>query len=185
LRHLSGPGEPVRLLAVDEYERRRRMTESISVVPFQPDLAPVFARLHKDWIERLFAMEESVWKVLRNPDREVIRPGGQVFVALQGSKPAGTAAATLVSPGRFELAKMAVDPVFQGRGIGRLLGEAVVDFVRSRHADTLPLVTNSRLDGAIRLYERLGFEACPMPFQSEYGRVDAYMALVLAPRVQR
>jgi ribosomal protein S18 acetylase RimI-like enzyme len=48
------------------------------------------------------------------------------------------------------------------------------------HADLLFLVTNSRLDGAIRLYERLGFETRPMPFASEYSRVDVYMELVLA-----
>jgi len=97
----------------------------------------------------------------------------------------GTAAALPVSPGRFELAKMAVEPAFQGSGIGRLLGEAVIEFARSTNADTIFLVTNSRLDGAIRLYERLGFEHRPMPFTSAYSRADVYMELVLTSRQQR
>jgi hypothetical protein len=41
------------------------------------------------------------------------------------------------------------------------------------------LETNSRLVGAIRLYERLGFVHRPLPPHSEYARADVYMELAL------
>lgn len=150
----------------------------ISIVPYRPELAPAFAHLNLAWIERLFVVEAADRKVLDNPEAAIIRPGGQIFFALDGAIPIGTAAAMPVAPGRYELAKMAVDPAYQGRGLGRLLGEAVIDFARSVHAESLFLVTNSSLTGAIRLYERLGFRHAPLPPHNEYARADVYMEFV-------
>ncbi|HEY0931064.1 MAG TPA: GNAT family N-acetyltransferase [Gemmatimonas sp.] len=99
------------------------------------------------------------------------------FFAVENGIAAGPAAAIHVGGGRYELAKMAVDPAHQGAGLGFLLGEAVVDWVRAQHAQSLFLVTNSSLQGAIRLYERLGFQHAPLPPGSEYARADVYMEL--------
>ena len=45
------------------------------IVPFRPDLAPAFTRLNRAWIERLFALEDADWKVLRDPAAAIIDPG--------------------------------------------------------------------------------------------------------------
>ena len=152
------------------------------IVPFRPDLAPAFTRLNRAWIEDLFALEEADWKVLRDPAAAIVVPGGQIFFALDEQTPIGTAAALRVSSHRYELAKMAVDPHYQGRGIGQRLGEAAIQFARDRGANTVFLLTNSRLGGAIRLYERLGFTHQPLPPNTEYSRADVYMELGLDAR---
>jgi putative acetyltransferase len=149
------------------------------IVPFRPDLAPAFTRLNRAWIERLFALEDADRKVLHDPATAIILPGGQIFFALDGEMPVGTAAAVRISRHRYELAKMAVEPSHQGHGIGRLLGEAVIRFARTAGAHYIFLLTNSRLSGAIRLYERLGFVHYPMPPSTEYSRADVYMELDL------
>ncbi len=151
------------------------------IVPFRPDLAPAFTRLNRAWIERLFALEDADWKVLRDPAAAIIDPGGQIFFALDGDTPIGTAAAVRVSAERYELAKMAVEPAYQGRGIGQRLGEAVIQWTAVSGAQTLFLLTNSSLAGAIRLYERLGFTHQPLPPGTEYSRADVYMELGLRP----
>jgi ribosomal protein S18 acetylase RimI-like enzyme len=74
---------------------------------------------------------------------------------------------------------MAVEPAHQGRGIGQLLGEAIIRFARSAGAHSIFLLTNSSLAGAIRLYERLGFTRRPLPAGTGYRRADVYMELVL------
>lgn len=150
------------------------------IVPFRPDLAPAFTQLNRAWIERFFALEEADWKVLVDPAAAIIAAGGQIFFALDGEMPIGTAAALRVSSDRYELAKMAVEPTHQGRGIGQLLGEAVIQFARDAGARTVFLLTNSSLAGAIRLYERLGFtHHQPLPSNTEYSRADVYMELDL------
>lgn len=153
--------------------------DSITIVPFRPELAPAFTALNRAWIERLFALEPADWKVLQDPRAAILDPGGQIFFAVDGAEVVGTVAAVRESPTSFELAKMAVAPTHQGRGLGLRLGQAVVDFARHSGADLLFLLTNSSLGNAIRLYERLGFRHAPLPSHSEYTRADVYMELRL------
>lgn len=152
------------------------MTE-IRVVPFRRELAPAFRQLNLDWIERLFAVEEADRKVLDDPEHAIIAPGGQIFFALEAGVPIGTVAMLRVSEKRYELAKMAVALSHQRRGIGEQLGAGAIAFARAAGADTVFLLTNSRLAGAIRLYERLGFCHRPDPDPPEYARADVYMEL--------
>jgi GNAT superfamily N-acetyltransferase len=155
------------------------MTARLTIEPFQPALAPEFARLNRQWIERLFTIEPGDEMVLSDPEREVITPGGQIFFARVRGEIVGTAAAMVHSPEVFELAKMAVTPDSQGRGVGQRLGQAVIGFARSAGAERLFLLTNSRLTPAIRLYQRLGFEHHPLPPHTGYSRADVYMELDL------
>ena len=148
-------------------------------VPFTPELASAFAALNREWIERFFTIEAADLKVLNDP-AAIISGGGQIFFALDAGAPVGTAAVIAVSPSRVELAKMAVTPRSQGRGVGQALGERAIAWARDVYlAETMFLETNSRLQGAIRLYERLGFVRRPLPAHSEYVRADVYMELIL------
>ena len=149
------------------------------IVPFSPELAPAFAELNRDWIERLFAIEAADLKVLNDP-AAIVKAGGQIYFALDGQVAIGTVAAIATSSNRVELAKMAVAPRYQGHGVGQALGQRAIDWARDVYrADMMFLETNSRLLGAIRLYERLGFVHRPMPAHSDYARADVYMELAL------
>jgi GNAT superfamily N-acetyltransferase len=151
----------------------------MQVVPFNTRLAPAFAALNREWIERLFTMEAADVKLLDDPEA-IIRACGQIYFAVVDAAAIGTAAAIVTSPTRVELAKMAVAPRYQGRGIGQALGERAIAWARDEYrADTMFLETNSSLEGAIRLYERLGFVRRSMPPDSEYARADVYMELAL------
>jgi GNAT superfamily N-acetyltransferase len=149
----------------------------ILIVPFARELAPAFQQLNLDWIERLFTVEEADRKVLGDPERAIITPGGQIFFALQDEIPVGTVAMIRYSPMRYELAKMAVASSHQRCGIGAMLGTAAISFARDAGAETVFLLTNSSLAGAIRLYERLGFRLGVDPDPPEYARADVYMEL--------
>ena len=149
----------------------------IAIMSFRAELAGEFRRLNLDWIERLFAVEPADRKVLDDPERAIVARGGQIFFALDGTVAIGTVAMVRAGPARYELAKMAVADSHQRRGIGELLGAAGIEWARSVGADTVFLQTNSRLAGAIRLYERLGFRHAVDPDPTEYARADVYMEL--------
>ena len=153
----------------------------IAVTPMQARHAADFRRLNLEWIERLFKVEAPDLKVLDDPEGSIIRRGGMVFVALDGDAVVGTAAMIRVTPERYELAKMAVAATHQRRGIGELLGVACTAYAAENGIRTVFLETNSSLDGAIRLYERLGFRHAPFPHASDYARGDVYMELELDP----
>jgi GNAT superfamily N-acetyltransferase/predicted enzyme related to lactoylglutathione lyase len=152
---------------------------AIRVVPFKVDYAGDFRRLNLEWIERLFKLEAPDRKVLDDPERAIIAKGGMIFFALDGAAVVGTVAMIRVGDGRCELAKMAVSASHQRRGIGELLGGACKAWATEQGFRTVFLETNSRLDNAIRLYERLGFRHATDPHRSDYARADVYMELSL------
>jgi putative acetyltransferase len=150
---------------------------SASIVAYRPELAQAFAQLNQEWIERFFAMEASDVRMLHDPEGSILSAGGQIFFALDGDTAVGTVAAVRTSASRFELAKMAVRPSHQGRGIGEMLGRAAIAHAREAGASMIALETNRVLHSAIRLYERLGFAHATPPHPSPYARSDVYMEL--------
>jgi GNAT superfamily N-acetyltransferase len=151
----------------------------IAVIPFRPGLAGEFRRLNLEWIERLFKVEAADLKVLDDPEKAIIEPGGMIFFALDGDAVVGTAAMIPAGRERCELAKMAVATSHQRRGIGELLGRACVGWAATAGVRSVFLRSNSRLHDAIRLYERLGFRHAPWLQDSDYARCDVYMELAI------
>lgn len=145
------------------------------IVPFSDEYAEAFTRLNREWIERLFRLEAADLKVLEHPKDAIVDKGGDILFALENDEVIGTVALVPTEPGEFELAKMVVAQGHQGKGVGELLGKAAIAWTVARQPKRLFLVTNSSLSGAIRLYERIGFQHLPMPHQSEYARADVYM----------
>lgn len=141
-----------------------------------------FSALNRAWIERYFKLEEGDLKRLADPQRYVIDAGGTIFIALLDGRPAGCCA-LLPSPDdptKYELAKMAVDPEAQGRGIGWRLGSALITEARRRGIKRLYLEGNTRLEASIALYRRLGFSEAPCP-HPEFDRCNIFMELELQP----
>lgn len=155
------------------------MHRPITIVRFRTELASAFSELNRAWIERFFKLEDADRKMLDDPQRTIIEPGGEILFAMDGTVAVGTVAAIPTGNGTYELAKMAVADSHQGRGIGEQLGRALIDWATTSGATILHLETNRRLDNAIRLYERLGFVHAVSPTPSEYARADVYMELVL------
>jgi GNAT superfamily N-acetyltransferase len=60
-----------------------------------------------------------------------------------------------------ELKRMYVRPSARGRGAGRMLAAAAVDFARGAGYASIRLDTDADMHGAMRIYEGLGFRPCP------------------------
>ena len=84
-------------------------------------------------------------------------------------------------PGDFEVAKMAVTEGWQGRGIGRMILDAVIAEAKRIDARRLHLDTNSKLPSAIHLYESVGFRHLPaeQAKASPYARSNVSMEMML------
>jgi len=78
----------------------------------------------------------------------------------------------------FELAKMAGTDRAQGKNIGWLLGQAVITKAKSLGAKTLYLESNTKLEYAIRLYQKLDFQRI-VGIPSPYERCNIQMELKL------
>ena len=118
---------------------------------------PRFAALNAAWIEDLHFLEESDKRMVAEPEIYLER-GGQVFTAHIGEAVAGAVALKPHADGQWELTKMAVDPAFQGNGIGQALMDACHDYAKNTLGlDRLFLLSNTKNETALRLYARNGW----------------------------
>ena len=148
----------------------------LEIVPFEPALREHFYRLNAQWLERHFRIEDIDRQVLSDPERHILQPGGAIFFARLGEDVIGTCALLQESPGVFELTKMGVDETFRGLGAGKRLLDACIAEFHRREGRTLFLESNSRLQTALRLYEKAGFVMQPSVRPgSHYERADVYM----------
>ena len=89
-------------------------------------------------------------------------PPGQTVVAVDGDTILGSAKMGPNRPGpgaHVATASFMVDPAYQGRGVGRALGEYVVSWARSQgyHAMQFNAVVETNVN-AVKLYRSLGFD---------------------------
>jgi len=162
-------------------ERKKRESEKVQIVEYHPKYQTAFRALNEEWISAYFKMEETDYKALDDPEGYILKKGGCIIVALYDNEPVGVCALIKMNDPDydFELAKMAVSPRAQGKNIGWLLGQAIIEKAKKMGAAKLYLESNTLLKPAINLYHKLGFvkiagRATP------YERCNIQMELVIA-----
>jgi GNAT superfamily N-acetyltransferase len=151
-------------------------TADVAIMDWHPKWGADFRRLNEEWITRYFVLEADDRRTLNDPEREVIAAGGAIVVAVCDGRAVGTGALLHEGEGVYELAKMAVTPEWQGRGIGRLVAERLLRIARERGAKKVELVSQSGLTPALTLYSSLGFRRVPVGAVT-YQRADVRMEL--------
>lgn len=130
---------------------------TVKVVTFDPRYVNAFIELNLQWIKTYFEVEPTDVTQLEDPYGMILNPGGEIFFVLENGKAVGTCAMVPHGENGFELAKMAVDPKFQGKGYGDLLMEAAFQWSKQKGLQKITLLSNTILEPAIRLYRKYGF----------------------------
>lgn len=161
-------------------ECRQRESLSIEVIDFEKKYTEDFVKLNTEWILKYFYMEEKDEKILSNPQKYILDDGGYILVALYEEEVAGVCALLKSENESFdyELVKMAVNPKYQGKGIGLILGNKIIQKVEDLGAKTIFLESNTILEPAITLYKKLGFKKI-IGHKSPYARSNIQMKLKL------
>jgi GNAT superfamily N-acetyltransferase len=146
---------------------------------FRREHARRFGELNREWLEWYHLMEASEEEQLADPQTHFIDSGGQIFVALHDGHVIGTCAITPHGADEVELAKLTVASEYRGHGIARRLVERCIAYARERQVRRMMLLSNSQLQGALRLYESLGFSYRPVPAVKQYEVADVCMVLEL------
>lgn len=157
---------------------RAQDSARVQIVDYTPAHHDAFRSLNLAWITEYFAVEAADRQALDEPERHILAPGGFIFMARLGQEIVGTCALIKQPDDAFELAKMAVSPAAQGRGVGRALGVAVIAKARALGAARVELLSNRVLAPALGLYASLGFVEVPLP-PTPYRRANIKMVLEL------
>lgn len=161
-------------------QKKLRESKDVQIIAYEPKYQSAFKSLNEEWISTYFEVEEADRKALDNPEEYILSRGGKIFVALYNGEPLGVCALIKMDDPDydFEMAKMAVSPKAQGKNIGYLLGQAVIQSAKELVASKIYLESNTVLKPAINLYYKLGFQKIsgrPTP----YKRANIQMELVL------
>lgn len=140
-----------------------------------------FKSLNYEWLEEYFEVEKGDEQILSYPKEKIVNRGGSIFFACRDDQVVGTCALIQHRDGTLELAKMAVTKKFQGRGIGKMLMQKIIDRAKELGGSELFLQTNARLKAANHLYQQFGFKKTKHnPFEpSRYQRSTFVMKLDL------
>ena len=132
-----------------------------------------------DDLDRLMTIEKQCqyhpWS-LAVMSRYLNRPG-VIWKAMLDQQLVGFAVVTRVV-GEAELLDIAIDPAFQGKGLGQQLLQSMLDMVSAEGCERMFLEVRESNAAAIAVYEKLGFGQVgvrPGYYPSSHGREDALM----------
>ncbi len=151
---------------------------NIKIITYTPKFKEQFKELNYEWLKKYFEIEPIDIEILCNPQK-IIDNGGQIFLAVINEECVGTAALIKMNESTFELAKMSVTEKHQGKGIGKKLCQAAIEYAKDKKFKNIFLESNSKLTPAINLYKKLGFRLLPEKESSHYKRCDIKMMLDL------
>ncbi|MBN7812138.1 GNAT family N-acetyltransferase [Algoriphagus sp. H41] len=135
---------------------------TLKIVSYTPELKPYFASINKAWVSRYFSLEPFDIAQLDSPEETILDKGGVILFAVLGEEVVGTVGLMPMEGNACEMIKMGVDPAAQGRGVGMALGQALIAQARQMGFAEMVLYSNSILDSALRLYEKMGFARVEM-----------------------
>lgn len=153
---------------------------NIEIIPFKPEYAQQFKDLNIEWLEKYFWVEPHDEEVLGKPQKYIIEPGGNIFFVKEGERIIGTVALMRMEEGIFELTKMAVTPQSQGKKIGQKLLDHTLKYAKARGWKKLIIYSNRKLENAIFIYKKYGFNEIPIEGNNPYARGDIKMELPLS-----
>lgn len=154
-------------------------TALVEIINYEDRYKKDFYTLNLEWISKFFEIEPHDTEQLKNPEKYILSRGGKIYFAKYNNEIIGTVALLRTSETKFELAKMAVNPKYQGLGTGKKLGMHVITEAKKMGAKSLFLESNQKLTPALTLYKRLGFQEIPKDPNSPYKRADYKAEMIL------
>ncbi|MFM9909849.1 MAG: GNAT family N-acetyltransferase [Chitinophagaceae bacterium] len=150
----------------------------VEIIEYSHQYASEFKGLNLEWLDKYHLTEGHDLEILNDPQGTIIDAGGAIYLAKIGNDIVGTASLMKEKEGFFELAKMAVTPQRQGKGISKLLIEKCINKAMELNATKIFLFSNHQLQTAIQLYRKFGFENIDVT-DSPFATADVKMELQL------
>ncbi len=137
----------------------------IAIEEYSDEFQGEFERIWVNWLENDMGIKAQLEDLeeVSDPGKNYISKGGMAFYAMEGGECLGVVAVKRLNDWDFEFAKLAVKKEAQGSGLGKRLVQSCIDFCKQVGGDYLYLQSFNRLQKALKLYEKLGFENSDPP----------------------
>ncbi len=168
------------------------MTAAFTIRPATPDDEAALVEIQHSSAIHHATVDPDRWRVPTLEEEvasrrhwHVVRPRDEALVAVAGGRPIGMIELWLRRPKGPPGARkpmtvvdfgIAVSPDWRGRGVGTALLVAAEDWGRARGAERMSMDLDAFNEGALRLYERLGYQVHALnmdkPIEPDPGYVE-------------
>ncbi len=155
------------------------MPNNLHIIPFKPQYSRHFRDLNLAWLEKYFHVEKKDAELLEESEKNIIQEGGYIFFAEYNAEIVGCFSFIKLAKKSYELGKMAVDPRYQGLSIGQQMMTFAIDYAKKHGWDKITLYSSTKLDAALHVYRKFGFQEVELEPDSPYTRSDIKMELNL------
>jgi len=133
-----------------------------------------FIQLNEEWIQKYFEIEQIDIELAENTYK-IIEEGGYIFSIIEDKKVIGVCALINNTNDIYELARMAISNQYHGKGYGSLLMKTCLKKLKDINAKKVHLVSNTKLETAIGLYQKYGFTTVSIGQHPIYKRANIEM----------
>jgi ribosomal protein S18 acetylase RimI-like enzyme len=142
-----------------EYVRKR--IDRLDIRQYSSKYFNEFKEINFDWLKESVGISAYDEKVLNNPEDEILKKGGNIFLVFAGTEFVGAFILLPANKKDIELSKLAVKKSYRRMGIGERLMNYTIGEAKRLGYSSLILLTHPTLSGAINLYRKIGFTEIP------------------------
>jgi len=128
-----------------------------------------FGQIWLPWLKETMGLEpqQEDIEAMDDPVAFYGASGGAAFIATLDGAPVGTVAVKRLGEAGFEFCKLVVTDAARGQGAGKALIDACIKFAGHHKGPALWLQSFNKLDVALGMYARMGFEHTEPPEQMD------------------
>jgi ribosomal protein S18 acetylase RimI-like enzyme len=151
--------------------------EGLEIRKYEQKYHQQFKKISLDWLHKHHLYEKADDDLLDHPQK-YIEQGSLIFLAHFEDQVVGTISLIPVNDNTYEIFKLGVVNGFKGLGIGRKLMQICIDICIEKNVKIITLESSSKLENALKLYEKLGFKHIEV-VDAHFESADVKMELKL------
>ncbi|MCH7964709.1 MAG: MarR family transcriptional regulator [Bacteroidetes bacterium] len=137
---------------------KQKAIQEINIVPYNRKYKSDFAKLNYEWLEKYFEIDIESKRTLKNPEKDIIKKGGEIFFAILNEYVVGTCAVSKIDNSAFKITNICVTEEEKGRQIGKKLALTSIGYAVEKDAERISININNKLNTALNLFRGLGFK---------------------------
>ena len=151
----------------------------MKIVPYEEKYKQDFIRLNTEWLEKYFVVEKEDHALFAGID-DLLAKGTMIFFAVEDGEAIAAGMMQPMGNDVWELCKLGATAKHQGKGAGKAVFLACMQYAVDHGAKKVVIVSNRILERAICMYQNYGFREVPLePEYAIFDRADIQLEYVV------
>jgi len=149
----------------------------MEIIRYEERFKQKFIAMNKSWIQEYFTLEAHDLEQLKDIDK-LMADGAMIYFAVENEEVLSTCMASPIKNETWEICKFATNKNAQGKGAGKAVFKASLDYAIENEAKKVVVYSNHSLKPALHIYHSFGFKEVPVDID-DYDRCNYQAELVV------